>query len=317
MSMNVIRVVSVSKSFGAHRAVDNVSLEVARGEMVALVGADGAGKTTTIRMLCGILPADKGELSVCGFDVRRQSSEVKKRIGYLSQRFSLYSDLSIDENIEFFAEIHGVTRFRERREQLLEFTRLTPFRARLAEDLSGGMKQKLALACTLIHTPEVIFLDEPTAGVDPVSRRDFWKILSDLLKTGITIFMTTPYLDEAERCSRVAMMNEGKILIDDTPQTLKATMKETLIEVVTPDIRAAFGLLKTEKVCREVQAFGDRLNVVLTNGKRGVKTVLDLLRKNSIAVSSHRIIVPSLENVFISLLSEGSVANEQLEGVAK
>ena len=244
--MSVIQLKSVSKSFGSLRAVDDISLEVNKGEMVALVGADGAGKTTTIRMLCGIVPADSGEISVCGYDIRKQASEVKNRIGYLSQRFSLYSDLTIDENIEFFAEIHHVAEFRKRREELLEFTRLTPFRSRFAENLSGGMKQKLALACTLIHTPEVIFLDEPTAGVDPVSRRDFWKILSRLLKTGITIFMTTPYLDEAERCSRVAMMNEGRILVADTPQNLKTLMKDVLVELVCPDIRSAFALLKAE-----------------------------------------------------------------------
>lgn len=315
--MSVIRLTSVSKSFGPLRAVDNISLEVNKGEMVALVGADGAGKTTTIRMLCGIVPADSGDISVCGYDIRKQSSEVKNRIGYLSQRFSLYSDLTVDENIEFFAEIHRVAEFRERREQLLEFTRLVPFRSRFAENLSGGMKQKLALACTLIHTPEVIFLDEPTAGVDPVSRRDFWKILSSLLKTGITIFMTTPYLDEAERCSRVAMMNEGRILVADTPQELKAMMKDVLVELVCPDIRSAYALLKAERVCKEVQAFGDRLNIVVENEASGLKKVRDLLRKNSIIVSDHRVITPSLENVFISLLSEGSVTKEQLEGVGK
>lgn len=315
--MTVIRLTSVSKSFGLQHAVDNISLEVNKGEMVALVGADGAGKTTTIRMLCGIIPPDSGHISVCGFDILTQASEVKKRIGYLSQRFSLYMDLSVDENIEFFAEIHRVDRFRERRERLLEFTRLTPFRSRFAENLSGGMKQKLALACTLIHTPEVIFLDEPTAGVDPVSRRDFWKILSNLLKTGITIFMTTPYLDEAERCSRVAMMNEGRILVADTPQQLKAMMKDMLVELVCPDIRSAFALLRAEEVCKEVQAFGDRLHIVVENGDKGLKKVRDLLKRHSMTVSDHRIITPSLENVFISLLSEGVVTNEQLEGVGK
>ncbi|HCA78210.1 MAG TPA: multidrug ABC transporter ATP-binding protein [Bacteroidetes bacterium] len=315
--MSVIRLTSVSKSFGSLRAVDDISLEVNKGEMVALVGADGAGKTTTIRMLCGIVAADSGDISVCGYDIRKQGSEAKNRIGYLSQRFSLYPDLTIDENIEFFAEIHQVAEFRERREQLLEFTRLTPFRSRFAENLSGGMKQKLALACTLIHTPEVIFLDEPTAGVDPVSRRDFWKILSSLLKTGITIFMTTPYLDEAERCSRVAMMNEGRILVADTPQNLKALMKGVLIELVCPDIRSAFALLKAEGVCKEVQAFGDRLNIVVENETKGLKKVRDLLKVNSIIVSDHRVITPSLENVFISLLSEGPVTKEQMEGVGK
>ncbi len=302
--MNVIELHSVSKSFGEHRAVDGASLEVRKGEMFALVGPDGAGKTTTIRMLCGIVPPDHGELVVCGFNLRHQASEVKKRIGYLSQKFSLYGDLTVDENIEFFAEIHGVFDYRQRRDEMLEFTRLTPFRDRFAENLSGGMKQKLALACTLIHTPEVIFLDEPTAGVDPVSRRDFWKILSNLLKTGITIFMTTPYLDEAERCSRVAMMNEGRVLIADKPQNLKGIMKGTIIELVCSDIRKAFFLLRSDASIREVQAFGDRLNVVVADEKKDVKKILDVLRSNHIEVSDRRVVSPSLENVFISLLSD-------------
>jgi ABC-2 type transport system ATP-binding protein len=239
---------------------------------------------------------------------------VKNRIGYLSQKFSLYGDLTVDENIEFFAEIHRVHDYRKRREKLLEFTRLTPFRTRFAENLSGGMKQKLALACTLIHTPEVIFLDEPTAGVDPVSRRDFWKILSNLLKTGITILMTTPYLDEAERCSRVAMMNEGRILVADTPQNLKGIMRGTLLELVCNDIRKAASLLKSEKLAMEVQAFGDRLNVVVEDEKKGLRRLLDVLKKNSVEVLDHRMISPSLENVFISLLSERNRKQEFVEG---
>ena len=312
--MNAIELRSVSKLFGEHRAVDSVSMSVEKGEMFALVGPDGAGKTTTIRMLCGIVPPDKGELLVCGFDVQKQPSEVKNRIGYLSQRFSLYGDLTIDENIEFFAEIHRVRDYRLRREELLEFTRLTPFRSRFAENLSGGMKQKLALACTLIHTPEVIFLDEPTAGVDPVSRRDFWKILSSLLKTGITILMTTPYLDEAERCTRVAMMNEGRILVADTPQNLKGSMKGALIELVCNDIRKASALLKSETVAREVQAFGDRLNVVVEDERKGMRKIVDVLKKHSIEVLDRRSIRPSLENVFISLLSEGIAKPETVKG---
>jgi len=302
--MKTIELRSVSKSFGAHVAVDTVSLDVERGEMFALVGPDGSGKTTTIRMLCGILSPDRGDLLVSGFDVRRQSAEVKARIGYLSQKFSLYGDLTIDENIEFFAEIHRVRDYKKRREELLEFTRLTPFRGRFAENLSGGMKQKLALACTLIHTPEVIFLDEPTAGVDPVSRRDFWKILSNLLKTGITIFMTTPYLDEAERCSRVAMMNEGRILVCDTPQNLKGLMKGAVIEIVCDGIRKASDVLRSALPDLEVQAFGDRLNVLVPDEKKGIRNMMAILKKNGIDVSDQRVITPSLENVFISLLTE-------------
>ncbi|MBF8293875.1 MAG: ABC-type transport system ATPase component [Bacteroidetes bacterium] len=312
--MNTIELRSVSKLFGEHRAVDSVSMSVKKGEMFALVGPDGAGKTTTMRMLCGIVPPDEGELLVCGFDVQKQPSEVKNRLGYLSQKFSLYGDLTIDENIEFFAEIHRVRDYRLRREELLEFTRLTPFRSRFAENLSGGMKQKLALACTLIHTPEVIFLDEPTAGVDPVSRRDFWKILSSLLKTGITILMTTPYLDEAERCTRVAMMNKGRILVADTPQNLKEGMKGALIELVCNDIRKASALLKSESVAWEVQAFGDRLNIVVENEKKGMRKIVDVLKQNSIEVLDRRTIRPSLENVFISLLSEVLATQETVEG---
>lgn len=308
--MNAIELHSVSKRFDEHLAVDGISLEVKRGEMFALVGSDGAGKTTTIRMLCGIVQPTSGTLSVCGFDVQKQPAEVKKRIGYLSQKFSLYGDLSVDENIEFFAEIHNVRDYDQLRNELLEFTRLTAFRDRLAEKLSGGMKQKLALACTLIHTPEVIFLDEPTAGVDPVSRRDFWKILSGLLKEGITILMTTPYLDEAERCSRVALMNEGKILMADTPQNLKETVKGTTVEIVCAEIRKSFTLLKSLDVVREVHAFGDRLNVLVRNKDRDITKVLALLKTNSIEVFDWRAISPSLENVFISLLSQRRAQQE-------
>src|SRR5574338_611102 len=207
-----IKIDGLYKSYGKIEAVKGISLEVAEGEMFGLVGPDGAGKTTTIRILCGLLSPDSGEVTMFDDNLKTHRRKIQKDIGYLSQRFSLYGDLTVDENIEFFADIHGVKNYESRRNELLEFTRLTPFRNRLADNLSGGMKQKLALACTLIHKPKIIFLDEPTTGVDPVSRRDFWKILSDLQKDGITIFMTTPYLDEAERCNRIALMNNGEII---------------------------------------------------------------------------------------------------------
>ncbi len=308
--MDAIRIQSVTKQFSEITAVDNLSLEVQKGEMYALVGPDGAGKTTTIRMLCGITPPTSGDLSVLGFDVKRDISEIRKRIGYLSQKFSLYGDLTVDENIEFFAEIHGVWEYKDRRNELLEFTRLTPFRDRLAEKLSGGMKQKLALACTLIHTPELIFLDEPTTGVDPVSRRDFWKVLSSLLKSGITIVMTTPYLDEAERCTRVALMNEGKILMADTPQNLKTVMKGEIVELICSDIRKAFALLKQHNVVQEVQAFGDRLNIMVREASADMPSVLSQLQAQQIQVQDWRTIPPSLENVFISLMTEHRTQKE-------
>ena len=214
----------VTKRYGATQALNAVTLQVHRGEMFGLIGSDGAGKTTAIRLMCGLLRADSGEIRVLGHDPGRDHRRMTERVGYLSQRFSLYGDLTIDENVAFFAEIHGMTQYERRREQLLGMTQLTPFRGRLADRLSGGMKQKLALACTLVHEPELILLDEPTTGVDPVSRREFWKLLSEFLSAGITILMSTPYLDEAERCTRVALLHDGRLLACDEPSALRATM---------------------------------------------------------------------------------------------
>jgi len=303
-SVEVIGIVSAHKKFGDVVAVDNLSLEVRKGEMFALVGPDGAGKTTVIRMLCGVTRPTSGSIHVLGYDVTREPEEVKKRIGYLSQKFSLYGDLTIDENIEFFAEIHGVTGYLERRNELLEFTRLTPFRDRLADKLSGGMKQKLALACTLIHTPEVLLLDEPTTGVDPVSRRDFWKVLAHLLRTGMTIVMTTPYLDEAERCNRVTMMSAGNNLVTGTPAALKKVMKGEIVEVVCADVRGAFARVRAMPLVKEAQAFGDRMNILVGNAGRDVPRILGNMKTEHIDVQSWRVVPPSLENVFISLMSE-------------
>ena len=299
----IIATQDLTRLFGEVRAVEKITFDVAQGEMFGLVGPDGSGKTTMIRLLCGILTPSSGRASVLGHDIVTEPEAVKREIGYLSQRFSLYGDLSIDENIEFFAEINGVYDFKARREELLAFTRLTPFRTRLAERLSGGMKQKLALACTLIHKPRVIFLDEPTTGVDPVSRRDFWKILQSLIGEGITIVMSTPYLDEAERCSRVGFMNEGKIMKVDTPDGLRKEMQGEVIEVVLDEVRKGFRLLRDGGGTREVQAFGDRINVIVEDSQRAQPAIRALLAENGITVRSIRIITPSLENVFISMLT--------------
>jgi len=291
----------LGKTFATVEAVRSLDLTVRDGEMFGLVGPDGAGKTTTLRMLCGILKPTAGRARVLGYDLETQGQEIKSHIGYLSQKFSLYGDLTVDENIEFFADIHLVGDFRKRRDELLEFTRLTPFRKRLAEKLSGGMRQKLALACTLIHTPRLIFLDEPTTGVDPVSRRDFWKILSSLLRSGITIVMTTPYMDEAERCSRVGLLSGGRLLAADTPQAVKSLMRGTVIEIVCPEIRRAFAVLKKIPEVREVQLFGDRLNVVVDEVEKETALVEAALSKAGIPIIQKRVLPPSLENVFISV----------------
>jgi ABC-2 type transport system ATP-binding protein len=297
----------VVKIFGAGSedrvvAVDHLSLAIERGEIFSLVGPDGAGKTTTIRMMCGVLAPTEGSISLMGFDIRTQKKEIKKRIGYLSQRFSLYQDLTIDENIDFFAEIHKVQKYKNRKEELLQFTRLTEFRDRLAGQLSGGMKQKLALACTLIHTPEIIFLDEPTTGVDPVSRRDFWKILSSLLKSGITIIVSTPYLDEAERSTRVALMNQGRLLHCDTPEAVKLSFHAEVVELVCDSVRAASEALLRSFPRKDIQVFGDRLHILVQNATKREKDILKILKKEHIEVRSYRIVPASLEDVFIASL---------------
>ena len=299
----VIKINDLKKSYGSVLAVDGVKYDVNRGEMFGLVGPDGAGKTTTIRMLVGLLVPDNGSAEVLGFDLLSQKNLIKNEIGYLSQKFSLYGDLTIDENVEFFADIHGVKNFEERRDELLEFTRLTPFRDRLADKLSGGMKQKLALACTLIHKPKIIFLDEPTTGVDPVSRRDFWKILSNLLKEGITIFMSTPYLDEAERCNRVALMDKGKIISCDTPKNVKESMNMLVLEIVCTPVRTAYNIIKSTTDF-EVQMYGDRLNIAVSEYEKDYALIKKLFVENSIIEIDKRIITPSLENVFIHYMSK-------------
>jgi ABC-2 type transport system ATP-binding protein len=306
MITDVMKISGLSKSFGEIKAVHNISLSVHRGEMFGIVGPDGAGKTTLVRMLCGILAPSSGSATILDHDVMMNPDAVKKEIGYLSQRFSLYGDLSVDENIEFFAEINNVYAYEARREELLEFTRLAPFRDRLAEKLSGGMKQKLALACTLIHTPRIVFLDEPTTGVDPVSRRDFWKILQSLLKSGITIVMSTPYLDEAERCSRVALMNNGSIMQVDEPSKLKKLMRGEVIEIVCDRVRDASNVLKNQSFVREVQTFGDRLNAIVESASRDFSQIESQLKQSGVGIESWRVVSPSLENVFISLLIKSS-----------
>ena len=293
----------LTRSFGEIKAVKGISFEVMKGEMFGLVGPDGAGKTTTIRILCGLLSADSGNAKIFDVNLKTGRRKIQKIIGYLSQRFSLYGDLTVDENIEFFADIHGVKDFEDRRNELLEFTRLTPFRDRLADNLSGGMKQKLALACCLIHRPRIIFLDEPTTGVDPVSRRDFWKILSSLIKEGITIFMSTPYLDEAERCNRVALMNKGEIISLNTPRKIRDSIHKEIIEIVSVKARTAYKLIQ-KNLTNEVQLFGDRINVVVDSYDAEYMNIEILLKNNNIPVESSRRLPPSLENVFMHLMKE-------------
>jgi ABC-2 type transport system ATP-binding protein len=301
MSDIALSIDRVTKRFGTTDAVRGVSYDVKKGEMFGLIGPDGAGKTTTIRMLCGLLRSDGGAIRVLGKDPVAEHRAISRVVGYFSQKFSLYGDLTIDQNIAFFAEIHGVKDYQARRTRLLDMMQLTPFRSRLAERLSGGMKQKLALACTLVHEPQVVLLDEPTTGVDPVSRREFWRLLSEFLSQGITIFMATPYLDEAERCSRVALMNDGVLLALDHPSGLRATFPGEIVEIIAEPQPAALAVVRGDSGVTDVQVFGERLHarVARNQGEATVARLGGALTRAGIAVTSVRVAATSLEDVFI------------------
>lgn len=301
----VVGVEGLTHSYGDVVAVDAVSFDVRRGEMFGLIGPDGAGKTTTLRIVLGLLRPAAGQVRTCGLDPQRQAALLSRRIGYLSQRFSLYGDLTVDENVAFFAGIHGVSDYRERRAETLDMLRMTPFRGRLADRLSGGMKQKLALACTLVHTPELLVMDEPTTGVDPVSRRDFWRILARLQREGLTLLVTTPYLDEAERCQRVALMDGGRLLNVSAPEKLRAEARGALVELIARPKRAAAEWLAAQPEVSDVQVFGERLHATLARvplaaAAGPVERLAEGLRGAGIEVLAARAMAPSLEDLFIA-----------------
>jgi ABC-2 type transport system ATP-binding protein len=285
----MISIRNISRRFGSVTAVDNLTLEVAAGEVFGLVGPDGAGKTTTLRIICGLMDPTSGTATVAGFDAQSASQALKDRIGYMAQRFGLYADLTVLENMMFYADLFGLPKV-DRKEllpKLLHMTRMEPFVHRAAGRLSGGMKQKLALMCTLLHKPQVLFLDEPTNGVDPVSRRDFWTILRELVNTGITIFLTTAYLDEAERCDRVGLMDRGRLIQCDTPGALKKNLPEITWEVVGENLRATRELLRQRPGVLAVELAGASLHLFTDSHftPEGLQA---------------RTIVPSLEDVFIA-----------------
>jgi ABC-2 type transport system ATP-binding protein len=275
------------------------------GKLIVVEGIDGSGKSTLIRMLCGVLRPTEGTGSVLGFDIRKDPEAIKRRIGYMSQRFSLYGDLSVRENMEFYADIFGVRG--EAREpqiqRLLRFARLEEFQDRNADALSGGMKKKLGLACALIHRPQVLFLDEPTNGVDPISRREFWDILSDLHIAGVTIFISTAYMDEAERCSRVGLMYQGEIIKQITPAELRQLVRGDLIAIVANDLAATETIVAQMIGVSEVQAYGDRLHVFVDDAPRRLPEIETTLHAANICVTQIRPTAPHLQEVFISLVT--------------
>jgi len=300
----VIETENLTRAFKNVIAVDGLNLSVRRGEIFGLVGPDGAGKTTTIRLLVAIMDPTDGQARVFGYDTVRQPEPIKRRIGYMAQRFNLYGDLSVSENLNFFAdvfEVRGTVR-QERIERLLRFARLTEFRDRWAAHLSGGMQKKLALACTLIHTPEIIFLDEPTTGVDPVSRREFWDILTELHLQGVTLLVSTPYMDEAERCSRVGLMYEGQMIVCDTPEQVKAMTEGELIALRPSDVRRAREVLAGLEGMLEMQTFGDQLRIFVRDADQVIALGRAALAAQGIEMLDVRRTRPRMEEAFISLI---------------
>ncbi len=304
--MPAIHISGFSKAYGSVQAVRDMSLDVEEGELFGLIGPDGAGKTTTLRTLVTLLRPDTGELTMAGHDVRREVGRIRATTGYMPQRFSLYPDLSVDQNLEFFADLFAVPRHEvpARKERLYRFSRLQDFSTRLAGRLSGGMKQKLALSCTLIHDPVVLVLDEPTTGVDPVSRNEFWAILRELRAQHVTILVSTPYMDEALQCDRVAIMHEGRILAHGEPSALTTLMHgevHALHDLALVTRAAAFEGIPG---VRSVQAFGDSLHLTTDPGMDVARLRRDVEVLAGCPVDLRRI-EPSLEDVFISLIREG------------
>ncbi len=310
--MDAIRTLDLTKSFGPLTAVDRITLSVAAGEIFGLVGPDGAGKTTTLRLLTSIMEPTSGDAWIEGHHTVQEAETVKTKIGYMSQRFGLYSDLTVLENIHFYADLYGVPpkERKEKIERLLAFSNLTPFQRRLAGNLSGGMKQKLGLTCALIHTPRVLLLDEPTNGVDPISRRDFWRILYQLLREKVTIFISTAYLDEAERCHRLALIHKGKLLACGTPEQIKKLIPGTLIEVRSADPRRAAALMRQNLAADSVGLFGNRVHVLTQEPDKVMARVEEILKGADLRLESIRRIDPTLEDIFVSVLARKNEGKE-------
>jgi len=302
----------ITKKFGDFVAVDRVSLEVRKGEIFGFLGPNGAGKSTTIRMLCGILSPTSGSGTVAGFNVSRDAERIKEHIGYMSQRFSLYEDLTVEENIDFYSGIYKIPQDKklERKEWVLEMAGLRAHRSSKTAVLSAGWKQRLALGCAILHEPPIIFLDEPTSGVDPISRRNFWDLIYRMAEQGTTIFVTTHYMDEAEYCDRLGLIYRGQLIALGAPEELKTGfMTEDVIEVNCENVHEAMEYIEEIEGVRHAALFGRRLHVVAKNADRALPVMLEALAGKGIAVHGMEKILPSLEDVFVSLIE----ARDRLE----
>ena len=309
-SKSAIVAEGLTKSFPGVRAVDALTFDVRAGEIFGLVGPDGAGKTTTLRMLAGIMPPDAGTATIAGVNVVRDPEDAKHHLSYMPQRFGLYEELSVDENIRFYADLFGVKRDERNRRstQLLQAAGMSEFRKRFAGNLSGGMKQKLGLVCALIHRPRVVLLDEPTTGVDPVSRRDFWRILYELLAEGVAILTSTAYLDEAERCHRVALLHHGRMLFCDAPANLKARMAKAVLVITSPMPRETRSQLDGAEGISSLVLYGDDLRVVVDSSARIPQLEARLKGEQRSAVSIRQV-EPAMEDIFVDAVGSGDAAH--------
>jgi ABC-2 type transport system ATP-binding protein len=302
--MPLLSIDDLTRTFGSVTAVDHLTLDIEPGELFGLIGPDGAGKTTAMRMMLGILRPDSGTGRVGDFDLIGQAESISSLTGYVSQRFSLYSELTVEENLEIFADLYSVSEEDRlpRLQRLMQFSRLEPFRTRPAGHLSGGMRQKLALSCALIHTPKLLFLDEPTTGVDPVSRRDLWKLLFDLWQEGVTIIVSTPYMDEAERCSRVGFLDQGKLVASGRPEELRRAFRGAILEIFADQRFAAKEVLARGQYVEDVNLFGEGIHLTIHGAPQAAaEEAMAALHSQGINVQSIRQVDPSIEDVFFQL----------------
>lgn len=304
--LDYIKITELTRKFKDKTALNQITLSIQEGELFGLVGPDGAGKTTLLRILAGLLHITDGQVVAAGYDLNKEPEEIKPHIGYMAQEFSLYEKLTVMENLMFFADLYDVNvkNQKDRIQRLLSFAGLTEFKNRRAAHLSGGMQKKLALASTLLHEPPLLLLDEPTTGVDPISRREFWNILTDLHLNGTTIVVSTPYMDEADRCSRVGLMYQGELVICDTPGNIRRLLDGDLIKITTSDWQEAYTVLTPLAGVKEIQTYGEALHILVDSGKKRLPQLTKALKKHNLTVIEARTASPRMEEAFISLINK-------------
>ncbi len=300
----VLELKNVGKRFGELFALKNINFKVERGDIFGIIGPDGAGKSTLMKLICGLVKHDEGEINIMGMDIRKGIKALKGKLGYLAQEFILYEDLTVDENIEFFSDIYGIKDWKRKREEILKFTNLLPFRKRLAGRLSGGMKKKLALACTLIHEPEIFVLDEPTLGVDPVSRVELWKLIFDLSRRNLAILLSTSYIDEAERCSKIAIIFRGEVLFLGNPDELRKREEKKVIELHVSDVTKALKILKKNFILEDLYIYGENIRITTSSPTQIMENLKEIFSLEGIEVFQSKVQFPSVEDSFIYLLRE-------------